>query len=169
MARAVEGLDRIKVRRYDVVVMDIRMPEMDGIRAVEELRKIDPYVSVVMLTGYGTLQTAQQALLVGANQYLTKPPDIHELREAVGKQAAESRLRRMQAEAAQAAVQLSDALKQEIAAAAPSVWLGRASAEFVHDLYNPLTVVVGYADLLAVELKFARLGGSDLEIGRAHV
>jgi len=46
---------------------------MDGIRAVEELRKIDPLVAVVMSTGYGTLLTAQQAMVVGANQYLRKP------------------------------------------------------------------------------------------------
>ena len=77
--RAAEALNRIKLKPYALVVMDIRMPEMDGIRALEELRKIDPNVSVIMLTGYGTLHTAQQAMVGGANQYLRKPPDIAEL------------------------------------------------------------------------------------------
>jgi response regulator RpfG family c-di-GMP phosphodiesterase len=139
--------------------MDIRMPEMDGIRAVSELRKIDPYVSVIMLTGYGTLQTAQQAMLAGANQYLRKPPDVLELLEAVSRQAAESRLRRTQAEAARSALEMNSALKKEMSAAAPSVWLGKASAELVHDLSNPLTVVIGYADLLATEIQALKSAG----------
>src|ERR1700677_4808807 len=81
--RAAEALVKIKNRPYAAVVLDIRMPEMDGIRALEEIRKIDPLVSIIMLTGYGTLLTAQQAMLGGANQYLRKPPDIEELVEAV--------------------------------------------------------------------------------------
>ncbi len=48
-------LAKIAARSYAAIVLDIRMPEMDGIRALEEIRKIDPHVSVIMLTGYGTL------------------------------------------------------------------------------------------------------------------
>src|ERR1700710_582352 len=94
--RAADALNRIKAKPYAAVVMDIRMPEMDGIRALEELRKIDPHVSVIMLTGYGTLLTAQQAMVAGANQYLRKPPDIPELIDAVRKQTQATRLRRAQ-------------------------------------------------------------------------
>src|ERR1051326_5867632 len=74
--RAAEALAKLKDKSYAAVVLDIRMPEMDGIKALEELRKIDPHVSVIMLTGYGTLMTAQQAMLAGQNQYLRKPPDV---------------------------------------------------------------------------------------------
>ena len=74
--------------RFSVVIMDIRMPEMDGIRALEAIRKVDREISIVMLTGYGTLQTAQQSMMHGANQYLRKPPDISELMESVRKQAS---------------------------------------------------------------------------------
>src|ERR1043166_163298 len=112
--RARDALAKIKAKPYAAVVMDIRMPEMDGIRALEELRKVDPHVSVIMLTGYGTLLTAQQAIVAGANQYLRKPPDIPELIEAVRKQSAATRLRRAQAEAAQAEHELNTALKREI-------------------------------------------------------
>lgn len=149
--RAKEALAKIKAREYDAVVMDIRMPEMDGIRAVEELRKIDANVSVIMLTGFGTLLTAQQAMTAGANQYLRKPPDIAELIDAVRKQAAATRLRRTHAKAAAAALSMNDALKREMAQAEPQVWQGRASVELVHDLNNPLTVVIGYAALVADE------------------
>ena len=92
--RAAEALAKLRAKSFSVIVLDIRMPEMDGIRALEEIRKIDPLVSVVMLTGYGTLLTAQQAIVAGANQYLRKPPDIAELIDAVRKQTDATRVRR---------------------------------------------------------------------------
>lgn len=151
--RAKEALKKIQARPYAAVVLDIRMPEMDGIRALEELRKIDPHVSVIMLTGYGTLLTAQQAMVAGANQYLRKPPDIPELIDAVRKQTQATRLRRAQAQAAAEAQNLNVALKREIEVNEPQIWQGRASVELVHDLNNPLTVVIGYAALVAEEAK----------------
>ncbi|MDO8541709.1 MAG: hybrid sensor histidine kinase/response regulator [Opitutaceae bacterium] len=151
--RAREALAKLQSKAYAAVVLDIRMPEMDGIRTLEELRKIDPHVSVIMLTGYGTLLTAQQAMLAGANQYLRKPPDIAELIESVRKQAQATRLRRAQADAAHAAQEMNVALKREIEANEPHIWQARASVELVHDLNNPLTVVIGYASLVAEEAR----------------
>jgi signal transduction histidine kinase len=151
--RAREALVKIQSRAYAAIVLDIRMPEMDGIRALEELRKIDAHVSVIMLTGYGTLLTAQQAMVAGANQYLRKPPDISELLDAVRKQTQATRLRRAQAQAAEDAQSMSSALKREIEQNEPQIWQARASVELVHDLNNPLTVVIGYAALVAEEAR----------------
>ncbi len=162
--RAKEALAKLQSRSYAAVVMDIRMPEMDGIRALEELRKIDAHVSVIMLTGYGTLLTAQQAMVAGANQYLRKPPDIPELIEAVRRQTQATRLRRAQAQAANEAHSLNVALKREIEQSEPQVWQARASVELVHDLNNPLTVVIGYAALVAEEARV--LSQKDPETGR---
>lgn len=162
--RAAEALAKLRSKMYAVVVLDIRMPEMDGIRALEEIRKIDPLVSVVMLTGYGTLLTAQQAMLAGANQYLRKPPDIAELIDAVRKQSEASRVRRQQAKLTNEAREMSAALKREIEQKEPHIWQGRASVELVHDLNNPLTVVVGYAALLVEEAR--AVAATDPERGR---
>jgi signal transduction histidine kinase len=151
--RAAEALAKLKERNYAAVVMDIRMPEMDGIRALEELRKIDPHVSVIMLTGYGTLLTAQQAMLAGANQYLKKPPDVAELISAVRQQTQNTRLRRHQSRLADEAQAMNVSLKREIEQNEPQIWQARASVELVHDLNNPLTVVIGYAALLAEEAR----------------
>ena len=147
------ALTKLREKSYAAVVLDIRMPEMDGIRTLEELRKIDPYVSVIMLTGYGTLLTAQQAMLGGANQYLRKPPDIPELIESVRKQTAATRLRRTQARAVADAQNMNVALKREIEQNEPQIWQARASVELVHDLNNPLTVVIGYSSLVAEEAR----------------
>jgi signal transduction histidine kinase len=162
--RAADALARLKTKHYALVVMDIRMPEMDGIRALEELRKIDTHVSVIMLTGYGTLHTAQQAMVVGANQYLRKPPDIAELLEAARKQAAATLVRRHQAKINRDAHEMNVALKREIEQKEPQVWQARASVELVHDLNNPLTVVIGYATLLVEEAR--AVAAVDAERGR---
>ncbi|MBT5903417.1 MAG: response regulator [Opitutaceae bacterium] len=66
--RAREALEKIVQSEYAVIILDIRMPEMDGIKALEKIRQIDPEVAVVMLTGYGTLATAQQAMVGGAGR-----------------------------------------------------------------------------------------------------
>jgi signal transduction histidine kinase len=162
--RAGEALAKLRSKQFSVIVLDIRMPEMDGIRALEEIRRIDPLVSVVMLTGYGTLLTAQQAMVAGANQYLRKPPDIAELIDAVRKQSEASRLRRHQAKLSSEAREMSAALKREIEQNEPHIWQGRASVELVHDLNNPLTVVVGYAALLVEEAR--AVAAQDAERGR---
>lgn len=151
--RGSEALRKVRAKTYAAIVLDIRMPEMDGIRTLEELRKIDPEVSVIMLTGYGTLLTAQQAMVAGANQYLRKPPDIAELIDAVRKQSQATRLRRAQAQVTREAVSMNAALKREIEQNEPQIWQARASVELVHDLNNPLTVVIGYASLLAEEVR----------------
>lgn len=162
--RAKDALAKIAARPYAAIVLDIRMPEMDGIRALEEIRKIDPHVSVIMLTGYGTLLTAQQAMVAGANQYLRKPPDIPELVDAVRKQTQATRLRRAQANLARDAQELNAALKREIEQNEPQIWQARASVELVHDLNNPLTVVIGYAALVAEEARV--LAERDPDAGR---
>ncbi|HRE84092.1 MAG TPA: hybrid sensor histidine kinase/response regulator, partial [Opitutaceae bacterium] len=149
--RAVEALNKLRSRTYTAVILDIRMPEMDGIRALEEIRKFDREISVIMLTGYGTLATAQQAIIGGANQYLRKPPDIHELIAAVKKNSAETVQRRLHAKLSREALELNGTLKREIAEKQPHVWQARAAVELVHDLANPLTVMIGYAGLLAEE------------------
>jgi signal transduction histidine kinase len=162
--RASEALKRIRENQYHVVVLDIRMPEMDGIRALEEIRKIDPHVSVIILTGYGMLSTAQQAMVAGANQYLKKPPDVAELIEAVRSQGEAAGLRRHQARMSTDAIALSSALKKEIEVNQPQIWQARASVELVHDLNNPLTVVIGYSALMIEEAH--KLANNNPELGK---
>jgi signal transduction histidine kinase len=161
------ALAKVRQVEFSVVVLDIRMPEMDGIRTLEELRKVDPHVAVIMLTGYGTLLTAQQAMVGGANQYLRKPPDIPELLDSVRRQAAATRERRAQARASADAQELNVALKREIEQNEPQIWQARASVELVHDLNNPLSVVIGYSALVAEEAR--RLARYDPNAGRKLV
>ena len=64
---------------YDVIVMDMTMPQMDGIQALRVIKQVEPSPEIIMLTGNATLETAIEAMKAGAYDYLTKPCKIEEL------------------------------------------------------------------------------------------
>lgn len=68
-----KALDRCKNQTFDMVITDLKMPQMDGIRLLDELKKINPEISVVVMTAYGTIETAVEATRKGAYDYITKP------------------------------------------------------------------------------------------------
>jgi len=74
-----EALDLLKATPLDVVVLDVRMPDMDGIQTLREIKKIRPGVEVIMLTGHANVEVAIQGMELGAFDYLMKPMDIDEL------------------------------------------------------------------------------------------
>jgi DNA-binding NtrC family response regulator len=74
-----EALGKAEQKHYDVAILDIAMPEMDGVQLLERLRQIDPDTQVIMLTGQGTIETAIRAMKLGAYDYLTKPCELAEL------------------------------------------------------------------------------------------
>lgn len=64
---------------FDVMVLDLKMPGMDGIAVLHEMRKLALFTEVVVLTGHGSIDTALEAIQLGAYDYLTKPCEIGEL------------------------------------------------------------------------------------------
>ncbi|MFZ5806311.1 MAG: sigma 54-interacting transcriptional regulator [Verrucomicrobiota bacterium] len=76
-----EGLKIVKKEKPDVVVMDIRMGTESGLDTLRELRRFDPKQIVIMMTAYGTSQTAIEAMKLGAFDYILKPFDIEHLHE----------------------------------------------------------------------------------------
>jgi len=76
---AEEALDLLRRNPYDVVVTDLRMPGMDGIELLERIKAQRPDAEVIVITAYGTVQTAVRAMKLGAYEYLTKPFDNEEL------------------------------------------------------------------------------------------
>src|SRR5438270_11268374 len=79
------GLQLLQEKAPDAIVMDIRMPGTNGIDGLRKIREIDPYLSVIMLTGFGALETAQEALRLGANDYINKPFDAAKMREVISR------------------------------------------------------------------------------------
>ena len=77
---AEECLEKLKVNpELDVIVLDIKMPGMDGIEALKEIKKISPLTEVIMLTGHATIELGIQGMKLGAHDFLTKPCDIEEI------------------------------------------------------------------------------------------
>ncbi len=74
-----EGLNLLKANGYDVVLLDIKMPKMDGIEALEKIRVLYPDLPVIMVSGHGTLETAVEAVKKGAYDYVAKPMDLNRL------------------------------------------------------------------------------------------
>ncbi|CAB1074547.1 Response regulator of zinc sigma-54-dependent two-component system [Olavius algarvensis Delta 1 endosymbiont] len=70
---------------YDLVIMDIRMPELGGIEALKKIKTISPGIPIIIMTAYASVGTAVDALKSGASDYLTKPLDIEELKILVAK------------------------------------------------------------------------------------
>jgi signal transduction histidine kinase len=147
------GLKLLNEKKPDAIVMDIRMPGITGIEGLRRIRQIDPHLSVIMLTGFGALETAKEALRLGANDYISKPFDAREMREVIGRNVERTRLHRTSESAAAEIKELNNRLLQELAQKERLASLGQASAEFVHDIGNPLTIVWGYVQLLAKKLE----------------
>jgi two-component system response regulator HydG len=88
VTEAADGMDAVKAveeEAFDVILLDIRMTNMDGIEALTEIRKISPFVPVLIMTAYASVKTAVEALKAGAFDYLTKPLDIDELKILIEK------------------------------------------------------------------------------------
>jgi len=105
-----DGQDALRLaeqERFDVAVVDIRLPGMDGLNLLRELKLVDPDLSVIMVTGYASVESAVKALRQGAYDYFTKPINIDEMRATVAR-ALERRHLLRQAEQKEIYRQLSN-------------------------------------------------------------
>lgn len=74
-----EGLDLLQERIFDIVITDLRMPRMDGIEFLTEIKKRSPDTAVIVVTGYGTIETAVKAMREGALDFISKPVKLDEI------------------------------------------------------------------------------------------
>src|SRR6266581_315347 len=132
------GIKLLKEKQPDTIVMDIRMPGLSGIEGLRQIREIDPHLSVIMLTGFGAL----------------------EMQQVIDRNVERTRAHRTSEHAAAEIKELNNRLLQQLAQKERLASLGQASAEFVHDLGNPLTIDWGYVQLLAKRLEQSENGGT---------
>ena len=78
-ANGEEALQRIKTEEFELVLTDLKMPNMDGLQLVAEIAKSKPEILIVLMTGHGSIDSALEAMKLGASDYLTKPLNIEEL------------------------------------------------------------------------------------------
>lgn len=144
-----QALDYFQSHPVDVAILDLNMPGLTGIQLLDKIKRLDPLVEVVILTGQGTLDTARQALGLGAFGYLTKPFELKEGRETV--MGALSRRRQILAWRALERELQQRKTEQEIAAVKSEIY-----ASVIHDLNSPLTATIGLLELLHYDVDSAR-------------
>lgn len=87
-----EALEKLDTNRnVDVVILDVKMPGMDGIATLQEIKQQHPLVEVIMLTGHATFDTAIEGMRLGAHHYLLKPCDMDLLLAMVGEATRKKR------------------------------------------------------------------------------
>jgi signal transduction histidine kinase len=120
--QAVEMLGKFPL---DLVTLDLKMPGLSGIHVLEKLKEYDPDIEAIIITGYGSLDTAIEGLRLGAFDYISKPFDVNHIlslvRRGIERRSAKTKLRQVKAD-----------------------FLSNVS----HELRTPLSVVVGFVYLL---------------------
>jgi DNA-binding NtrC family response regulator len=84
------GLEKAKEKKYDLILADLKLPKMDGLEVLSSLKNLDPEVAVIMMTAYGTIESAVEAMKQGAFDFLAKPFDTDHLNVLI-KRALENR------------------------------------------------------------------------------
>ena len=90
-----EAIDAVKESLPDLILCDIKMPVKDGIQTLKEIREISQDVSIMMLTAHGTVETAVQAMKLGASDYLRKPFDVEELKAKISREIDHADVRKV--------------------------------------------------------------------------
>ncbi|MBI2986375.1 MAG: sigma-54-dependent Fis family transcriptional regulator [Deltaproteobacteria bacterium] len=101
-----EAISAAQEQDFDVALLDVKMPGMDGVNLLQMLKEIDPSVEVIMLTGHATIETAVQSIKLGALDYLSKPVRLSELEVTIARALEVRHLRRQ-------AFQLRERLRQK--------------------------------------------------------
>jgi DNA-binding response OmpR family regulator len=78
-----KGLDLFRQEHPDIIVLDLKMPEMDGLTVLRQIRGLDPRIPVIILTGAGTLETEQQVRAMGVTEYVEKEFSLHLLGDSL--------------------------------------------------------------------------------------
>ena len=91
-ASAKQGLSLLERLSFDTILLDLVMPDMDGLEALKKIRALDPDVEVIIITGYGTIQSAVESIKAGAFHFLSKPFVPDDLRNLVSRALGKRRL-----------------------------------------------------------------------------
>lgn len=89
--RSVEAMHQVQQSAYDIVITDLKMKEIDGMRFLEEVKKRRPQTEVIVITGFATMETAKQSFQKGVFDFIAKPFKLSEIQDVVTRAAAKIR------------------------------------------------------------------------------
>lgn len=147
-----QALELARTHVVDTAIVDIRMPGVSGIDVLAGLKQMDMAIEVIILTAYQTLETARQALRLGARDYLVKPFGVEEIRQVVSAAMDHRNAAGRLVETARLLNSLQEEIENQRRMVKYSQVKGELYAGIIHDLNSPLTVVSGMAEMLSERL-----------------
>lgn len=158
VANGQAAIEKIRQTEFDLVLTDLKLQDITGLEVLEEVKKVFPDTIVVVLTGYGSMSSAIEAMSKGAYYYLNKPCSDEELkitiRRGLEKREAAQELRQKNLEILETNKKLEETLNQlrvtqnQLVQAEKMASLGQLLSGIAHEINNPLAGVMGYAQLL---------------------
>jgi len=161
-ANGTQALEQVRAGPFQLALCDINMPDMSGLEVLEAIHQLQPEMEVLMMTGYGTVETAVSAMKKGAYDFIQKPFDLGELLALVDKCLEKSGLRTLIQELREAKKKLEETQAQLIQSEKLAS-IGQLAAGVAHELNNPMSGIMGFTQLLLEGKTLSEQQRSDLE------
>jgi signal transduction histidine kinase len=162
-ASGLEALEILDREPVDVVVLDVRMPGMDGIETLRRIKDRHPQVQVVMLTGHADLESSIEGMRFGFFDYLTKPVKLAQLMEKI-----DEAFSRRCGEEIEGRETFTDKLQEHMIVADRLASLGELAASIAHEINNPLAVISEAAGWLRSRADRPELSAEELREASAR-
>ncbi len=161
-----EAIARVAETSYDLVLLDIRMPGMNGFHTLEEIRRLDPPLTVVMFTGVDSVDEVRKSMRLGARYFIPKVQPLSQLLESIHGFIDETAVKRGEARLTEETRRIAEELRQERLTTLPKVWQSDATSCFMHDLSSPLLTIDICQRVLQFEIQNATT--DDPALARLH-
>ena len=156
---AKQALGWVMQNPFDVVIVDMMLPDMNGMALLEQIRLINPESAVIMMTGYASVETAIEAMKEGAYAYIIKPFNVNELKTVIKKALREMRLslenKKLIDQLQWANRELHASITHANGLAQEAKDANQAKSEFLanmsHEIRTPMNAIVGFSHLLQEE------------------
>ncbi|MFN4226588.1 MAG: response regulator [Candidatus Ratteibacteria bacterium] len=152
-----KGIEILKNKKVDLIILDLKMPGKSGIETLAEIRKFNQNVPVIILTGYGDMETARKAMHYEALEFMSKPFSITEMEEIVAKGIEKGKIKVETEKLKQELTSLKNTLVKRINEIENLAMIGQTSLEILHEVNNLLAVIQGYTQLLAEEVNSKKI------------
>jgi signal transduction histidine kinase len=136
-----EALETFAAEAPDMVISDIRMPQMNGVDLMKAVKKLSPDTPFILVTGFGTLESAQEAVRAGAVDYISKPYNVKAIRQVVDGAFAKLATNRDMENTITRLRESSQQIEQSVLELDQKASIGDLSADMIHDLNNPICVL----------------------------
>lgn len=140
LERGLQGVEQIKTRFFNVVLLDINLPDVSGLEVLKAIKKIEPEVCVIMITGYARLENVIEALNEGADAYINKPLNIDEVKLIIKREVERQILS-----------QEKKRLEHQLLQSEKLAGIGILASGIAHEINNPLFGIMGMAEAILEE------------------